>query len=108
MPICQLFWHVVGTVQAVPFTFCIVAALVTVTVGIVVFTVLVVQWVALSFLSLTIKAIIETPRTVALSIALSIVEVAPALQGGRAVLPRIIEIEGAVSSVPATGMVVAQ
>lgn len=43
MPVCQLLWHVVGAVQAVPFTLCIVAALVTVAVSIVVFTVLVVQ-----------------------------------------------------------------
>lgn len=137
MPVCQLFWHVVGTVEAVPFTLCIVAALVTVTISIVVFTVLVIQragrkegdWIsisllallqehkymtnpkifsnfsvfsivlcfvdllALSFLSLTIKAIIETPRAVALAITLPIVEVAPALQGRRAVLPRIIKIK---------------
>lgn len=63
---------------------------------------------ALSFLSLTIKAIIETPRAVALAVTLPIVEVAPALQGRGAVLPRIIEIKRAVSSVPAAGMVVAQ
>lgn len=81
MPICQLLWHVVGAVQSVPFTFGIVAALVAVTVSIVVFTVLVIQRVALSFLSLTIKAIIETPRAVALAITLPIIKVAPALQG---------------------------
>lgn len=137
MPICQLFWHVIGTVQAVPFTFCIIAALVTVTVSIVVFTVLVIQWagrkegdwistlvgidkhqnvvcfvfrdlLALPFLSLTIKAIIETPRAVTLAITLPVVEVAPALQGRRAVLPRIIKIKRAVSSIPAAGVVVAQ
>lgn len=108
MPICQLLWHVVGAVQTIPFTFSVVAALVTVTVSIVVFTVLVIQWVALSFLSLTIKAIIETPRAVALPITLPIVKVAPALQGRRAVLPRVIKIKRAVSSIPATGMVVAQ
>lgn len=63
---------------------------------------------ALSFLSLTIEAIVQTPRAVALAVALPIVEVAPALQGRRAVLPRVIEVKGAVSSVPAAGMVVAQ
>lgn len=139
MPICQLLWHVVGAVQAVPFTFGIVAALVAVTVSIVVFTVLVIQragrkvgdWVsiltnpkiflrhthtflcflhllALSFLSLTIKAIIETPRAVALAITLPIVKVSPALQGRRAVLPRVVKIKRAVSSIPAAGVVVAQ
>lgn len=41
--VCQLFGHVVGTVQAVPFAFCVIAALVAVTVSIVVFTVLVIQ-----------------------------------------------------------------
>lgn len=48
---------------------------------------------ALSFLSLTIKAIIETARAVTLAITLAVVEVAPALQGRRAVLPGIIEVE---------------
>lgn len=36
---------------------------------------------ALSLLSLTVKAIVETPRAVTLAITLSIIEVAPALQG---------------------------
>lgn len=44
MPICQLFWHVVCTVQTIPFTFCIVAALVTVVISIMVFAVLVIKW----------------------------------------------------------------
>ncbi|TNN55514.1 hypothetical protein EYF80_034256 [Liparis tanakae] len=39
----ELLRHVVGAVQTVPFAFCVVAALVTVTVGVVVFTVLVIQ-----------------------------------------------------------------
>jgi len=63
---------------------------------------------ALSFLSLTIKAVVETPRAVALAVALPIVKVAPALQGRRAVLPRVVEIKRAVSSIPAAGVVVAQ
>lgn len=104
----QLLWHVVGTVQAVPFTFCVVAALVTVTVCIVILAVLVIERVALAFLALAIKAIVETSRAVALAITLPIVEVAPALQSCRAVLPRIVEIKRAVSSIPAAGMVVAQ
>ena len=39
----QLLWHVVGTVQTIPLTLSVVAALITVAVRIVVFTVLVVQ-----------------------------------------------------------------
>lgn len=39
----QLLWHVVGTVQTIPLTLSVVAALVTVAVRIVIFTVLVVQ-----------------------------------------------------------------
>lgn len=108
MSICQLLWHVVGTVQTIPFTFCIVASLVTVTISIVVFTILVIQRVALSFLSLAIKAIIETPRAVTLAITLAIIEVAPALQSSGAVLPGVIKIKRAVASIPATGVVVAQ
>lgn len=108
VPICQLFRHVVGTVQTVPFTFCIIAALVAVTVCIVVFAVLIIQGVALSFLSLAIKAIIQTPWTVALAVTLPVIEVTPALQRRRAVLPRIVKIKRAVSSIPAAGVVVAQ
>lgn len=44
VPIGKLLWHVVGAVQAIPFTFCIVAALVAVTISIVVFAVLVIKW----------------------------------------------------------------
>lgn len=43
MAICQLLWHIIGTVQAVPLALGIVAALVTVSIRIVVFAVLVVQ-----------------------------------------------------------------
>lgn len=63
---------------------------------------------ALSFLSLTVKAIVEAPGAVALAVALPVVEVAPALQGRRAVLPRVVKVEGAVSPVPAAGVIVAQ
>lgn len=37
----------------------------------------------------------------ALRIAFSIIKVSPALQRGRAVLPRVVEVEGAVAVVPA-------
>lgn len=77
-------------------------------ISIVVFTILVIQWVALSFLSLAVKAVIETPRAVTLPIALAVVEVAPTLKCRRAVLPGVIKVERAVSSVPAARMVVAQ
>lgn len=63
---------------------------------------------ALALLSLTVEAIIEAPRTVALAVALAIVEVTPALQGGRAVLPGVVEVQRAVAAVPTTGVVVAQ
>lgn len=57
---------------------------------------------------MTVKAIVEAPGAVALAVALAIIEVAPALQSGRAVLPGVVEVERAVAPVPATGMVVAQ
>lgn len=63
---------------------------------------------ALSFLSLAIKTIIQAPRAIALAITLPIIKVSPALQSSRAVLPRIIKVQWAVSSIPTTGMVVAQ
>lgn len=43
MSFCQLLGHVIGAVQAVPLALCVVAALVAVSVGIVVFAVLVVK-----------------------------------------------------------------
>lgn len=63
---------------------------------------------ALALLSLTVEAIVEAAGAVALAVALAIIEVAPALQSGRAVLPGVIEVERAVAPVPATGVVVAQ
>ena len=42
MSISKLLWHVVGTIQAIPFTLRIVATLVAVTVGIVVFAILII------------------------------------------------------------------
>lgn len=62
---------------------------------------------ALSFQILAVKPIIETLCIVALRITLSVVEVQPALQRGRAVLPRLVEVEGAVAVVPATRVIVA-
>lgn len=41
-------------------------------------------------------------------VTLPVVEVAPALQGRRAVLPRVVEVERAVAPVPATRVVVTQ
>ena len=63
---------------------------------------------ALAFLALAVKAIIKAARAVALTITLPVVEVTPALQSSRAVLPRVIEIQRAVSSIPTTSMVVAE
>lgn len=40
---CELLWHVIGTVQAVPLALSVVAALVTVAVSVVVLAVLVIQ-----------------------------------------------------------------
>lgn len=62
---------------------------------------------ALAVQVLTIKAIVEAAGVVALLVTLAIVEVAPALQGLGAVLPRVIEVEGAVSPIPAAGVVIA-
>lgn len=63
---------------------------------------------ALALLSLTVEAIVEAPWAVALAVALAVVEVAPALQSGRAVLPGVIEVQRAVAAVPAAGVVVTQ
>lgn len=59
-------------------------------------------------LPLAVEAVVQTPRAVALSVTLPIVEVAPALQRGRTVLPRVVEVQRAVPPVPAAGVVVAQ
>lgn len=63
---------------------------------------------ALSLQILAVKPIVEASCVVTLRIAFSVVEVAPALQRGRAVLPRVIKVERAVAVVPAAFMVVAQ
>lgn len=61
----ELLRHI-GTVQAVPFTLCVVAALITVAICIVIFAVLVVQRIALSLQVLAIKAIKEASSVVTL------------------------------------------
>lgn len=62
----------------------------------------------MSFQVLAVKSIVEASGVVALGVALPIVEVAPALQRGRAVLPRAVEVERAVAVVPAARVIVAQ
>ena len=62
---------------------------------------------ALSFVFLAVKSIVQAASVIALRVALAIVEVLPALQRLGAVLPGVVEIEGAVAPVPAAGMVVA-
>ena len=56
---------------------------------------------------LAVKAVVEAAGIVALLVALAIVEVPPALQRCRAVLPRFVEVERAVAAVPAALVVVA-
>lgn len=63
---------------------------------------------ALSFQVLAVKPIIQTSGVVTLRVTFPVVEVSPALQRGRAVLPRVVEIERAVAVVPAALVVVAQ
>lgn len=62
---------------------------------------------ALPLVLLAVKPIIQAARVVALRVTLAIIEVLPALQRLRAVLPGVIEIERAVTAIPATGVVVA-
>lgn len=61
---------------------------------------------ALSFQLLAVEPIVKTSSVVTLRVALSIIEVSPALQRGGAVLPRVIEVERAVAIVPAALVVV--
>lgn len=61
---------------------------------------------ALSFQLLAVEPIVKTSGVVTLRVALSVIEVSPALQRGRAVLPRVIEVERAVAIVPAALVVV--
>lgn len=130
----QLLGHVVGTVQTVPLTLCMVAALVAVAVSVMVLAVLVIERaegrrrrslgafgpgggqttdnshvdsLALSLQVLAVESIEETSSVVALRVALSVAEVAPALQRRRAVLPRVVEVQGAVPVVPAARVIVA-
>lgn len=61
---------------------------------------------ALSLQILAVKTIIQASGVIALRITFAIIKVSPALQRGRAVLPRVVEVEGAVALVPAALMVV--
>lgn len=61
---------------------------------------------ALSFQVLAVKPIVQASSIIALGVAFAIIKVAPALQRGRAVLPRVVEVEGAVAVVPTALMVV--
>lgn len=63
---------------------------------------------ALSLQILAVKPVVEASCVVTLRIAFPIVEVAPALQRGGAVLPWVVKVERAVAVVPAAFMVVAQ
>lgn len=56
---------------------------------------------------LAVKPIVEAASIIALRVTLAIIEILPALQGLGAVLPGVVEVEGAVSPVPAAGVVVA-
>lgn len=63
---------------------------------------------ALALQILAVEAVVEAAGVVALRVALAVVEVAPALQRGRAVLPRVVEVQRAVAVVPAALVLVAQ
>jgi len=63
---------------------------------------------ALPLQILAVEAVVKASGVVALRVALAVVEVAPALQRGRAVLPRAVEVERAVAVVPAARVVVAE
>ena len=62
----------------------------------------------MTFQILAVEPVVQAAGVVALRVALPVVEVAPALQRGRAVLPRVVEVERAVAVVPAALVVVAQ
>lgn len=62
---------------------------------------------ALSFQIFAVKAVVETPSIVTLKVTHSVVEVAPTLQRGGAVLPRVVEVQRTVAVVPAALVVVA-
>ena len=57
---------------------------------------------------LAVEAIVEATGAVTMGVTLAVVEVAPALQGGRAVLPGVVEVQRAVAAVPSARVVVAQ
>ena len=61
---------------------------------------------ALPLGELAVEAVKEAAGRVALAVAVAVTEILPALQGLRAVLPRVVEVEGAVAAIPATRVVV--
>lgn len=61
---------------------------------------------ALALQSLAVKPVIQTSSVVTLFITLPVVEIKPALQRGRAVLPRVDEVQRAVPSIPIAGVVI--
>lgn len=61
---------------------------------------------ALPLQSLAVESIIQAASVGALLVAFAVVEVPPALQGGATVLPRVIEIQRAVATVPSALVIV--
>lgn len=61
---------------------------------------------ALSFGELAVEAIKEAAGRVALAVTVAITKILPALQGLCAVLPRVIEVKGAVTTIPATRVII--
>lgn len=57
---------------------------------------------------MTVKSIKETSGIITLRVTLPIVEVPPALQGDRTVLPRIVKVERAVAVIPTARVVVTE
>lgn len=55
---------------------------------------------------LAVEAIKEAAGRVALAVTVAVTKILPALQGLRAVLPRVIEVEGAVTAIPATCVII--
>ncbi len=61
---------------------------------------------ALALQALAVKSVIEASSVVTLFITLSVIKIAPALQRSRTVLPRIIEVQRAVPSIPVAGVII--
>lgn len=73
---------------------------------IVVFAILVIEWIALALQSLAVKSVVEASSVVTLFITLPVIKIAPALQRVRTVLPRVIEVQRAVPSIPVAGIII--